>query len=398
MLHRAAVVTVLPKLELITEGGTELYVPSQSLSGRAPATHPVFFNPAARTNRDVSVAVASVTRPRTYLDALAGTGARGVRVAKEALGGSDSAQVTLVDFGLPALAVARRNVARNGLRGRCAVVHREANAYLVSRFERPEKFDAIDLDPFGTPAPFVLAATSAAADGAMVSMTATDAAVLCGVYPEVAFRRYGARAVRSDFVHETGLRILLGFAARMAGINEAGVEPVAAHSTLHYLRAFFVLRRGATKADASARSLGYVTQCNGCGSRFSGDLPARSCPGCGTRVRSAGPLWLGPMVGERVAGEAAAFAEERGWRSAADALASIRGIDRFPAFSYSPERVCSSLKIPSVSAAGVIDALSAAGFAAARQPFEDIGIKTDASYGDFVAAVRAASPEPAEAE
>jgi len=377
-----------PKLELITEGGTELYVPSGSLTGRTPATHPVFFNPAARTNRDISVAVAASTRPLTYLDVLAGTGARGVRVAREA---SEKTQVTIADFSRASLAVARRNVRKNRLGERCSVVHGEANHYLTSRFERQEKFEAIDLDPFGTPAPFVLAVMMAAADGAVVSITATDAAVLCGVYPEVSFRRYGSLAVRSEFVHETGLRILLGFAARMGGINDIGIEPVAAHSTLHYLRVFFRARRGATSADVSMRSIGFLTQCNACGERSSGPAPLSRCPSCDSRVRSSGPLWTGRVADEQVLDGALRFAEGAGWKDAAQTLGSLKGIDGYPPFSYSPEGVCSRLRIPSVPMDRAMDALTGAGFTAMRQPFEGIGIKTDAGYDEFVSALRKAS-------
>jgi tRNA (guanine26-N2/guanine27-N2)-dimethyltransferase len=379
---------VLPKLELIREGETELYVPSESLRSRSPATHPVFFNPAARTNRDISVAVAAATRPRTYLDVLAGTGARGLRVAKESSG---EMQVTMADFSTASLAVARKNVRRNELGKRCTVVHEEANSYLVSRFERQEKFEAIDLDPFGTPAPFVLAVMTAAADGAVVSITATDAAVLCGVYPDVSFRRYGSLAVRSEFIHETGLRILLGFAARMGGVNDIGIEPIAAHSTLHYLRVFLRVRRGATSADESMKSIGFITQCNACGERLSGPASLSRCPGCDARVRSAGPLWTGKLVEEKVLDGATRFSEKAEWKDAAVTLGALRGIDRYPPFSYSPERACSRLRIPSVSVERAMDSLVGAGFTAIRQPFEEIGIKTEAGYEEFVSALLNAS-------
>ena len=116
-------------------------------------------------------------------------------------------------------------------------------------------------------------------------MTATDAAVLCGVYPEVLQEvRRARRKVRVR--PRAGLRILLGFAARMGGINDVGIEPIAAHSTLHYLRVFFRVRKGATKAEASVKALGYVTQCNGCNAREWGPAPLERCTGCGTRVRS----------------------------------------------------------------------------------------------------------------
>jgi tRNA (guanine26-N2/guanine27-N2)-dimethyltransferase len=379
---------VLPKLELIREGETELYVPSESLTSHSPATHPVFFNPAARTNRDISVAIAAATRPLTYLDVLAGTGARGVRVAKES---SEETQVTIADFSTASLAVARRNVRRNQLGKRCTVVHEEANSYLTSRFERQEKFDAIDLDPFGTPAPFVLAVMNAAADGAVVSITATDAAVLCGVYPDVSFRRYGSLAIRSEFIHETGLRILLGFAARMGGINDIGIEPVAAHSTLHYLRVFLRTRRGATRADGSMKSIGFITQCNACGERVSGPASLSRCPSCDARVRSAGPLWTGKLVDEQVLDGAERFSERAGWNEAVETLGALRGIDGYPPFSYSPERVCSRLRIPSVSVGRAMEVLVGAGFTAIRQPFEEIGIKTEAGYGEFVSVLLKAS-------
>ncbi|MGD0638654.1 MAG: methyltransferase domain-containing protein [Nitrososphaerales archaeon] len=376
------------KLALICEGETELYVPSQSLGGGPPDTHPVFYNPAARTNRDISVAVAVATGPKTFLDVLAGTGARGLRVAKEA---GSRTHVTLADFSTPSLAVARRNTRRNRLVSRCTVVHEEANRYLASRFERQEKFDAIDIDPFGSPAPFVQAATVAASDGGVVSMTATDAAVLCGVYPDVSYRRYGALAVRSEFVHETGLRILLGFAARIGGINDVGIEPIAAHSTLHYLRVFFRVRKGATKAENSVRALGFVTQCNGCNARDWGPAPLDRCKSCGTRVRSSGPLWTGKVVDEEVVAGALGYAEGKGWKEAEETLAPLRGLDRFPPFSYSPERVCSRLKIPSVPVRSALDVLTAAGFTALRQPFEENGIKTDARYEEFVEALKTVS-------
>ena len=198
-------------------------------------------------------------------------------------------------------------------------------------------------------------------------------------------------AVRSEFVHETGLRVLLGFAARMGGINDIGIEPIAAHSTLHYLRVFFRVRRGATSADGSMRSLGFVTQCNGCGARISDVASIPRCPRCGIRVRSAGPLWTGRLVEERTVADASSFSEGANWKDAVETLASLRGVDRYPPFSYSSERVCSRLRIPSVSKGRAMEALVSSGFIATRQPFEENGIKTNANYEEFVSALRTAS-------
>ncbi|MDA4122162.1 MAG: hypothetical protein OK456_03155 [Thaumarchaeota archaeon] len=381
-------------LKLVREGDTDLYVPEKSLAGGAPDTYPVFYNPAAKTNRDISVCVASVTRPATFLDALAGTGARGVRVGNEGnrgRGKGAAPQVTLVDFNRMSLQVARRNVKLNGLGRRCTVTHSETNRFLCSRFDRGEKFEAVDVDPFGSPAPYIQAALTACAPGAILSFTATDAAVLCGVYPLVSLRRYGASSIRNEFVHETGLRTLMGFAARAGGVNDIGVEPVLAHSTLHYLRVYLRVRRGATEADRAMEGLGYVTQCNTCLERWASKLPSERCDSCGRKVRSSGPLWTGKVAESGLVSQSAKFGSERGWKEAESIIASLGRVDDFPPFSYSLERACSLKKVSSTSVEKVIGELQSNGFSAMRQPFELDGIKTDATHEEFVQAVVAAS-------
>jgi tRNA (guanine26-N2/guanine27-N2)-dimethyltransferase len=379
---------VSPELVTTVEGSTRLLVPYTSLKLKAPETHPVFFNPAARLNRDVSVAVASVTGPSKFLDSLASTGARGLRVAKEA---DDRVEVTLVDFNRESLAIAMKNARTNGLEGRCEVLHSEANRYLFSRFERDEKFDAVDVDPFGSPAPYLQAALVASGDGAMLSFTATDAPVLCGVYPEVAQRRYGASAPRSEFVHETAVRILAGFAVRMGGINDIGVSPVMAHSTLHYFRVYARVTRGAAAADEAQRALGYVTQCNSCQSRSSGDSPIQRCPDCGKKVKSAGPLWAGSLGDEKLLRASDEFCSKRGWGDSAATISSLLGVDSLPPFSYSVERSASRVGVPSVPLDALLETLSAMGFRSAKQPFEGLSVKTDTSVKEFDDAVRGTS-------
>jgi tRNA (guanine26-N2/guanine27-N2)-dimethyltransferase len=48
-----------------------------------------------------------------------------------------------------------------------------------------QAYDAIDLDPYGTPAHFLDSALQAVAEGGLLAVTATDMAVLCGNSGEV---------------------------------------------------------------------------------------------------------------------------------------------------------------------------------------------------------------------
>lgn len=376
------------KLALAREGSTDLFVPEESLRAKEPKTFPAFFNPAARVNRDVSVAIARATRPRTFLDALAGIGARGVRIANEC---SRRTEVTLVEFNQTSLRVARKNAKKNGIESRCEFVHEEANAYLHSRFGRLERFAAVDVDPFGTPAPYVQGALAAADEGAMVSLTATDTATLCGVFPTVARRRYGANVVKGESPHEAAIRLLFGFCARAGGVVDTGVAPVAAHATLHYLRVYFRVLRGAAKSDRCLTEVGYVASCTACHENsVSADFTA-VCARCGGKARCVGPQWVGGILDEGVVGDARRECSKLGWGGAAYALGALEGVDSFPPFGYSMEAITSRQRISSVSFQKVVDALEASGRSAMRQPFGSSGLKTDAPYSEVLAAVRKAA-------
>ncbi len=375
---------VLPRLALVREGSTDLYVPAESLREKEPKTYPAFFNPAGKVNRDVSVAIAKVTGPATFLDALSGTGARGVRVAREA---SKSVEVTLVEFNETSLEIARMNARRNGVVARCEMVHEESNAYLHSRFGRLERFDAVDIDPFGTPAPYVQGALSAADDGAVVSVTATDTATLCGVFPHVAKRRYGAAVLKSEFAHEAAVRVLFGFCARVGGVVDTGIQPLAAHSTLHYLRVYFRVVRGARNSDECLRDVRYVETCAACHESVVTPERSTKCPRCGGDAKCIGPQWTGKLIDEDVVARAAKSCSELGWKGAAAALDGLEGVDAFPPFGYSMAAITSREKVSSVSFQRVVELLEASGRSAMRQPFGS-GLKTDASYAEILAAVR----------
>jgi tRNA (guanine26-N2/guanine27-N2)-dimethyltransferase len=372
------------------EGKTKLLVPTRSLAEDPPPTSPVFFNPAASLNRDITVAVTTATGGTTFCDSMAGVGARGLRVAKEV---ELMAKVSLVDFNSEALRLAQRAAALNGVKRKCEFSVSETCSYLYSRFGRDQKFDYVDVDPFGTPVRQLQASLGATEDGGILSITATDTAVLCGVYPKVSVRRYGASPLNNQFHHETAVRILLGSLARLGGPLDTGVESVVAHSTRHYLRVFARVNVGASKADSTLGRLGHIAWCRACGHLSQSRELQRSCEKCGGRVRSAGPLWLGSLTDDRVAVAAQKAANKAGLTSAAAVFRSLVNVDRFPPWSYSIDEVCSVLKVPTVSESEVRSRLESSGYRTFRQPFEQSGLKTDADYEDVRRAVQSAATE-----
>ena len=370
------------------EGETALLVPMESVTADPPPTSPVFFNPAASLNRDITVALTAAGGGRTFCDSTAGVGARGVRVAKEV---ERISSVTLVDFNDAALRIGERSARLNRVAGRCSFVLSETNAFLASRFGRDERFDYVDVDPFGTPIHHIQAALAATSDEGVLSLTATDTAVLCGVQEKTCRRRYGGSPLNNHFHHETGIRVLLGTVARLGAMLDIGAEPVAAQSSRHYLRVFVRVRAGATKADAALKGIGHLSWCPHCGEASSGVGPSPACLSCRKKARVAGPLWVGRVAEEETVRAAAGVAEEKGLARAADAMRSLAGVDRFPPWSFSLERICSALKVPSVPEDMVYQALVQSAHTVARTPFEKTGLKTDAGYAEVVDAVRAAA-------
>ncbi len=379
---------MLVPLGKIVEGRTSLYVPSVSLRMSEPPTAPVFFNPAGRLNRDVSVGITEAVTGRTFCDSLAGVGARGLRVANES---SRKLHVTIVDFNPLALKVAEKSARDNSLFGSCEFVKSETNAFLFSRFGRDSRFDFVDVDPFGSPISYVQGAFNAAADGGIVSLTATDTAVLSGVHPGVARRRYLSQPLKNEFKHETGLRILLNACRLIAAMNDIGLEPIAAHSNLHYLRVYVRVAVGPARAESSERYEGFVASCDRCGERFASITPVSRCERCGAKVVCAGPLWTGPVTDPEVIAAAVKVCERYGLDEARETLEGLVGLETFPPYGFSLERISSALKVPGVSRLEVMSRLSSSGYRVMRQPFEKTGIKTDAGYDEVVEAVSAAS-------
>ena len=374
------------KLVEHVEGKTRLVVPALSLEADPPPTSPVFFNPAASLNRDVSVCLTSAAGGTSFCDSMAGVCARGVRVANE-VGGVE--RVTLVDFNGEALRIGRKAAALNRVTRKCEFAESETSSYLYSRYGREKRFDFVDVDPFGTPVGQLQGAISATSDGGILSVTATDTAVLCGVYPKVAVRRYGAAPLNNEFGHETAIRLLAGAAARNAASLDIGVRPVAAHSTRHYVRVYFSIGVGATKADTALRSMGHVSCCPACGHRGVSKEPTILCERCGKKARHAGPLWVGPLSDTDLLLAARRVADEMRFAKASETIASLLGVDGFPPWSFSVDEVCSALGVSTVPEAEIYRALKEKGYPAMRTPFEKAGLKTSADHAEVVNAVEA---------
>lgn len=359
------------ELEEITEGTTTFLAPRSSHRRGPKAIEGVpFYNPEMRLARDLSVAVLATwarsrPRPVRVCDAMSSLGARGLRFAHEIPG----VTVTLNDANADAVALARENAKRLGL-GNLEVRHGRLQALLAS-----QRFDWVDIDPFGTPAPFFESALEGVASDGVLAVTATDKAALCGVYPEVCLERYGARPLHGPVMWEVATRILIGAIARIAHAAGRSIRPLLAHSTHHYVRAY--LQMGPA---AAAPPLGYAW--------VRDDLSRELAPHQPSDANWGGPLWSEPLCDpgfvERVATEA--LAASAATRRRLDFLAAEA---RSPALYYTIDEFTRSLKTDAPRLATLVERLRARGHAASRTHFTPRGFKTDATVAQIVDALRA---------
>ncbi|MFH0961747.1 MAG: tRNA (guanine(26)-N(2))-dimethyltransferase [archaeon] len=332
-----------------------------------PEEGAVFYNPVQELSRDFSVAVYSAMGVRSVCDPLAATGARGVRIAREI-----GIPVTCGDISKVACGLIKKNARENRVASKVSVASRNANSLMAEGFG----WDAVDIDPFGSPVPFVDLAARAA--GSVLAITATDPAALCGVYPRVTWRKYLARVVKTDFYHEVGIRILAGYAVRMAAKYEVALTPRICHSSNHYYRIYFGKEKGSKRSDSALENIGSLFWCPSCGFRSSTGKAQCICDSGSSRIKEIGPLYIGGLFDGSLCKAALAEADKRGFGACKALLERISKEASLPAFHYEHHALCSFKHTAPGKLEVLLGALRGAGFSAERTHFSENGFRTDA--------------------
>lgn len=260
------------------------------------------------------------------LDALSATGLRALRYATEI---PAATSIVANDRDRGATAAIALNVQHNDLASKIststgdAMGHMYAAAFPPPTSHGPShvsgKYDVIDLDPYGTAAPFIDAALQALNDEGMLCVTCTDSGVFasCG-YSEKTFSLYGGMPIKGTHAHEGGLRLILHSIASSAAKYGIAIEPLLSLSIDFYARVFVRVRKSPADVKFTAGKTMLVYECDvGCGA-WSTQLIGRHqrhgkndsnwkyhisvaptsdklCEHCGSKMHIAGPMWGGPL-------------------------------------------------------------------------------------------------------
>lgn len=323
-------------------------------------------------NRDATVLLVSILQPERYLDAMGATGVRGLRIANEC-----GVAVTINDRNSDAVDLIEQNAEEYG--DLVQVTQADVNVLLSGR-----RFDAVDIDPFGTPAYFADAAARSASR--FLFITATDTAPLCGAHLKAGMRRYFARPMNTEYHSEVGLRILLGFAAREVIKYDRGVEPLFCFSREHFVRLHLHLKNGAEAADRTLARIGFVHQCPRCPFRIeeAGMVPGtRTCPECSTVLQPIGPLWLGAVSDRPLLAAMQEYLPgmELGKKAHLQRLIETCESELDTATFYDYHRLTRLWRVSPPDIATLLRDLEDRGYAASRTHHAGTGFKTDAPVG-----------------
>ncbi|RLE48782.1 MAG: tRNA (guanine(10)-N(2))-dimethyltransferase [Candidatus Methanomethylicota archaeon] len=386
----------------VVEGSVEVVVPDPAhyMHGSIyePSLAPVFYNPKMDFNRDVAVVIIQtyqtfLGRELVICEPLTGCGIRAIRFVKEVNGVKE---VIASDIDEKAIALANLNAELNNVKGKLKILHEEANKLLCEHSAPGRRFDVIDVDPFGSPMPFIDTALRALKHGGLLCATATDVAPLCGVHVEACRRKYGAQPLRSEYCHEVATRILLAAIAKQAAILEMGVKPILSYSTDHYVRVYLVVEKGARKADQSLENLGYILHCFNCLNRkvlkkFLVEERDLKCDNCSSTMHVAGPLWCGTLHDMEFLRKALDLALEKTLSKANRVFKLISlAIEEAcaPPTYYVLDEHCRKLKRSVPKRESVIAKLREFGFEAYPTLFNTKGVKTNASVVDVEKAIK----------
>lgn len=282
----------------------------------------------------------------TILDALSASGLRALRYAHEI---PFVTSVTSNDLLKAAVESIKLNVQHNGLESKINVSHDDALAHMYTLISKElrrrdahgkpvksDKYDVVDLDPYGSAAPFLDAAVqSVRDDGGLLCVTCTDSGVWASNgYPEKCYALYGGVPVKGWFSHEVGLRLILHAIESAAAKYGLAMEPMMSLSIDFYIRVFVRIRKSPAMVKFQGGKNMVVYNCDsGCGAwttqplmrnkpaankKGSGvfykhvfaqgpTVPEKGCEHCGSTMHLAGPMYAGriqsPPFIERVLAE-----------------------------------------------------------------------------------------------
>jgi len=362
----------------IQEGKAKIYVPEGKITKKLS----VFYNPDMELNRSISVALLNSVKNKNMQIGLplAASGIRGIRFLNE-LKKNKVKKVYFNDHNPKFFEILEKNFAMNKLsKGKITVSNMDANVFL----ENSMGFDYIDIDPFGSPNVFLENSIKRLSRDGILAVTATDTGCLSGSFQNACKRKYFAKPLKNELMHETGLRILIRKIQLIGMQHEKSLVPVFSYSLLHYMRVFFVCKKGKKKCDELLKKHKYLVYCNKCMNFFLSDYNCGEC--CDKKMLYGGPLWIGELFDKKLCDKMLKNCKEKEINGFLETICGEAKIDK--PFFYDLHRIGKIHKVDIPRINGLIKKLRKNKYKAERTHFSKYGIKTNIEFNKFLKLIK----------
>ncbi len=349
-----------------------------------------FFRPHSQVGRDLAILAAVVYRQQRgqlrVLDVMTGCGVRSLRYHLEA-----EADWIWANEGNPELREVLNYNLSQGMRPRSyRITYQDANQVFFTCYRERDFYDLVDIDCFGSGAPYLSTGLWAARIGGLVYLTSTDTRTTSGHNPAHSVAMYGAIARSHPAAHEQGVRLLLGSALQQAATRGMQVEPIFSLFNGQVHRVMVRLTMG---QQLTLDRYGFLAYCHYCGHFQTLDWMQLGQAVClhhetPRPMVVSGPLWLGPLHDGEMLGAMAAVAAAWGWEKRVKLLHLMQQEATMPPYYFRLGDLGRWLKGDIPPRDRLVMALQAQGYRACLTHFDAQAIKTTATWAECLAIAR----------
>lgn len=373
---------------IIQEGSVKIDVPTAK---KVSKDMEIFYNPAMKLNRDITVLLLnSIDNTNLQIaDPLAATGVRSLRFLIELSRGKIK-KIDANDINGSFKKKIQENITLNRIKKSkskiLSLFNHDANIFLLNS----SGYDYIDIDPFGSPIKFLESSIARLARNGVLGVTATDTSSLSGTFESSCLRKYFAKSLRNELMHETGLRILIRRVQLIGASHEKALTPVFSYSLEHYMRVFFKCEKGIRKCDELLKHHKYLLHCPAClETRYSIINYGKSS--CGNDFEYAGPLWTGALWDKKLTHTMLNASKNSGKysdevRKFLELLDEESGI--VSGIFYNIHRICKVYRMLAVKKSLLIEKIRKQGFEAGSTHLKPEGIRSSIPLQKLVEIMR----------
>ena len=266
-------------MDIFKEGKAKIYAQDIQLKKAM-----VFYNSNRIFDRSLNVLLISAIKKRHLkgLELFSGSGVRGIRLLLETKNFDSFVfnDIKTYEFLL-------KNLKLNNLNKKASITNLNAKFY-----ESDMIYDYIDIDPFGSPIPYVENAFKLLKKDGLLAVSATDTAALLGSAQRACIRKYASLSLKTSYSNELGIRILIKRIAELAEERGIHVRPILFNFEGNFIRIYFSL------SSRKIGKIGYAYQCSKCPSRTL--VEEERCDYCGSKMIKIGKLWLDSIFSRQV--------------------------------------------------------------------------------------------------